>query len=77
MTSNDEKFEDLIESNNHEQPTKHKSSDRTEKEYEDLVRQAPNDSQLWIEYIQFFIDQAEIDRARALAERALGTIYYR
>ncbi|CAF3070586.1 unnamed protein product [Rotaria socialis] len=50
---------------------------RTQEEYEALVRQAPNDSQLWIEYMQFYIDQAEIDRARALAERALVSIFYR
>ena len=52
-------------------------SNRTQEEYEELVKQAPNDSHLWIEYMQFYINQAEIDRARALAERALGSIYYR
>lgn len=52
-------------------------SHRTQEEYEELVKQAPNDSQLWIEYMQFYIDQAEIDRARRLAERALSSIYYR
>lgn len=52
-------------------------SHRTQEEYEELVKQAPNDSQLWIEYMQFYIDQAEIDRARSLAERALSSIYYR
>lgn len=50
---------------------------RTQEEYEELVKQAPNDSQLWIEYMQLFVDQAEIDRARSLAERALASIYYR
>lgn len=50
---------------------------RTQEEYEALVKQAPNDSHLWIEYMQFYIDQAEMDRARALAERALVTIFYR
>ena len=53
------------------------NSHRTQEEYEELVKQAPNDSQLWIEYMQFYIDQAEIDRARSLAERALASIYYR
>jgi len=52
-------------------------SHRTQEEYEELVKQAPNDSHLWIEYMQFYIDQAEIDRARSLAERALNSIYYR
>lgn len=53
------------------------NSHRTQEEYEELVKQAPNDSHLWIEYMQFYIDQAEIDRARSLAERALANIYYR
>ncbi len=53
------------------------NSHRTQEEYEELVKQAPNDSHLWIEYMQFYIDQAEIDRARSLAERALNSIYYR
>ena len=50
---------------------------RSQEEFEDLVKQAPNDSQLWIEYMQFYIDQAEVDRARAVAERALASIFYR
>jgi rRNA biogenesis protein RRP5 len=50
---------------------------RTQEQYEELVKQASNDSQLWIEYMQFYIDQAEIDRARGLAERALASIFYR
>ena len=52
-------------------------SQRSQEQYEELVKQAPNDSQLWMEYMQFFVDQAEIDRARTLAERALATIFYR
>ncbi|CAF0790648.1 unnamed protein product [Rotaria sordida] len=58
----------ISSSNNHQ---------RTQEEYEELVKQAPNDSHLWIEYMQFYIDQAEIDRARTLAERALASIFYR
>ena len=50
---------------------------RTQEQYEELVKQASNDSRLWIDYMQFYIDQAEIDRARAVAERALASIYYR
>ncbi|CAF0899094.1 unnamed protein product [Adineta ricciae] len=52
-------------------------SQRSQEQYEELVKQAPNDSQLWMEYMQFFVDQAEIDRARTLAERALASIFYR
>lgn len=57
--------------------TSNNNHQRTQEEYESLVKQAPNDSQLWIEYMQFYTDQAEIDRARALAERALASIFYR
>lgn len=61
------------------QPAEKKSSSdqRSQEEFESLVKIAPNDSQLWIDYIQFYIDQAEMDRARALAERALINIFYR
>ncbi|CAF1207825.1 unnamed protein product [Adineta steineri] len=57
--------------------TSNTNNQRTQEQYEELVKQAPNDSQLWIEYMQFYIDQAEIDRARSLAERALSSIFYR
>ena len=69
----DEPFSSIIQ-----QPTSTEThSHRSQEEYEELVKQAPNDSQLWIEYMQFYVDQAEIDRARSLAERALTSIYYR
>jgi hypothetical protein len=60
-----------------QQVTSSNTHQRTQEQYEELVKQAPNDSQLWIEYMQFYIYQAEIDRARALAERALANIFYR
>ena len=58
-------------------PISNGNQQRTQEQFEELVKQAPNDSQLWIEYMQFYIDQAEIDRARTLAERALTNIFYR
>ena len=60
------KFQSL--SNNHQY---------SEEQYEELIKQTPNDSHLWIEYMQFYLDQAEIDRARTVAERALTNIFYR
>ena len=76
----DEEMEEIdqsIPSRTKQQVLSTSNPHRTQEEYEELVKQAPNDSQLWIEYMQFYIDQAEIDRARSLAERALGSIYYR
>lgn len=58
-------------------PVSNQQQQRTQEQFEDLVKKASNDSKLWIDYIQFYIDQAEIDRARAVAERALVNIFYR
>jgi len=72
-----EPMDESISSTTKQQVLTANNSHRTQEEYEELVKQAPNDSHLWIEYMQFYIDQAEIDRARSLAERALASIYYR
>jgi rRNA biogenesis protein RRP5 len=72
-----EPMDESISSTTKQQVFTTTNSHRTQEEYEELVKQASNDSQLWIEYMQFYIDQAEIDRARSLAERALASIYYR
>ncbi len=72
-----EQIDESIPSNTKQQVLSTNNSHHTQEEYEELVKQAPNDSHLWIEYMQFYIDQAEIDRARSLAERALNSIYYR
>jgi rRNA biogenesis protein RRP5 len=72
-----EPMDESISSTAKQQVLTTNNSHRTQEEYEELVKQAPNDSHLWIEYMQFYIDQAEIDRARSLAERALASIYYR
>lgn len=46
-------------------------------EYEQLVLSAPSSSFLWIKYLSFLISLGEMDKARALADRALQTINYR
>lgn len=46
-------------------------------EYEQLVLSAPNASFVWIKYLAFLISLGELDKARALADRALQTIHYR
>ncbi|CAF1237917.1 unnamed protein product [Didymodactylos carnosus] len=54
-----------------------KRQKRTNDEFEQLVTKAPNDSHLWIDYMQYYLTQAEIDHARSVAEKALRTIFYR
>jgi rRNA biogenesis protein RRP5 len=46
-------------------------------EYEQLVLSSPNSSFVWIKYFAFLISLGELDKARALADRALQTINYR
>lgn len=46
-------------------------------EYERLVRASPNSSFVWIKYMAFLLSIADVDKARAIAERALQTINFR
>ncbi|GAB4820753.1 hypothetical protein N2152v2_007799 [Parachlorella kessleri] len=46
-------------------------------EFEQLVMSSPNSSYVWIKYLAFLISLGDIDKARALADRALQTINYR
>uniref|UniRef100_A0A7N0TNV2 rRNA biogenesis protein RRP5 n=1 Tax=Kalanchoe fedtschenkoi TaxID=63787 RepID=A0A7N0TNV2_KALFE len=50
---------------------------RTSDDYEKLVRVSPSSSIVWINYIKFFIDMGDIEKARSVAERAVRTINYR
>jgi rRNA biogenesis protein RRP5 len=45
--------------------------------YETLITSNPNSSSLWIKYMNFYLKMAETEKARAIAERALKTIFYR
>ena len=38
---------------------------------------APNDSLLWMQYMEFYIHTTEIDKAWAVGQRALKTISFR
>lgn len=49
----------------------------TAADYERLVLSSPNSSFLWIKYMAWLIQLGDVDKARALAERALKTINYR
>ncbi|CAI9546186.1 unnamed protein product [Staurois parvus] len=46
-------------------------------EYERLVLSSPNISTNWIQYMDFHLQATELEQARAVAERALQTIYFR
>ena len=42
---------------------------RTADEFEKLVRTSPNSSFVWIKYMAFMLNSADIEKARAIAER--------
>lgn len=46
-------------------------------DFERLLLGSPCSSYLWIRYMAFLLSMAEVAKARAVAERALGTIDYR
>ncbi|EEF30787.1 programmed cell death protein, putative [Ricinus communis] len=50
---------------------------RTADEFEKLVHGSPNNSFVWIKYMAFMLDLADIEKARSIAERALRTINFR
>uniref|UniRef100_W4VR54 Putative nucleus n=1 Tax=Corethrella appendiculata TaxID=1370023 RepID=W4VR54_9DIPT len=45
--------------------------------FDRLVISTPNSSLLWIKYMIFYMESAEIDKARSIAQRALKTINFR
>lgn len=46
-------------------------------DFERLVLQSPHSSLMWLSYMAHHIELAELERARAVAERALSTISFR
>lgn len=46
-------------------------------EFERLVISSPNNAANWIHYMDFHLQATELDQARAVAERALKTIFFR
>ncbi|XP_071987185.1 protein RRP5 homolog isoform X4 [Engystomops pustulosus] len=46
-------------------------------EFERLVLTSPNNSANWIKYMDFYLQISKLDQARAVAERALKSIYFR
>ena len=48
-----------------------------EEDFERLLVSHPNSSALWVQYMAFLLQTAEVDRARAAGERALAAISFR
>ncbi|XP_069836334.1 protein RRP5 homolog [Dendropsophus ebraccatus] len=46
-------------------------------EFERLVISSPNIAANWVQYMDFHLQASELEQARAVAERALQTIYFR
>uniref|UniRef100_A0A915PIT9 S1 motif domain-containing protein n=1 Tax=Setaria digitata TaxID=48799 RepID=A0A915PIT9_9BILA len=46
-------------------------------DFDRLIAGTPNSSLLWIRYITFFLEQNNVEQARAVAERALSVINFR
>lgn len=46
-------------------------------DFDRLVLTSPNNSVLWLQYMAFHLHITEIDKARAVAERAIKTISFR
>ncbi|KAK9723955.1 hypothetical protein RND81_05G036900 [Saponaria officinalis] len=57
-----------------EQRLLEKDAPKTTDEFEKMVRSSPNNSFLWIKYMQFMLSIADVAGARSVAERALKTI---
>jgi len=53
------------------------SSLESSADFERLVMASPNSSLVWLRYITYHVELGEIERARAVAERALKTIAFR
>lgn len=46
-------------------------------DYERLLLSHPNSSAVWVQYMAFLLQTAEVDKARAVGERALQAISFR
>ncbi|XP_041477321.1 protein RRP5 homolog [Lytechinus variegatus] len=49
----------------------------TPEDFDRLVASSPNSSLAWIRYMAFYLNSVDIEKARAIAERALKTINFR
>jgi rRNA biogenesis protein RRP5 len=51
-----------------------KDKPQTPDEFEKLVRSSPNSSFVWINYMAFLLDLADVEKARSVAERYICRI---
>lgn len=49
----------------------------TSDDFDRLLVSCPNSSAIWVQYMAFYLHTAEVDKARAVAQRALKTISFR
>lgn len=49
----------------------------TAEDFDRVVLSSPNNSVLWLQYMAYHLQTTDIDKARAVAERALKTISFR
>ena len=49
----------------------------TADDFDRMVMSSPNSSILWLQYMAFHLENAEIEKARCVAQRALKTIIFR
>lgn len=49
----------------------------TAEDFDRVVLSSPNNSVLWLQYMAYHLQTTNIDKARAVAERALKTISFR
>ena len=49
----------------------------TPDDFDRLLVSRPNCSAIWVQYMAFHLHTAEVDKARAIAQRALKTISFR
>ena len=50
---------------------------QSSEDFDRLVLQSPDSSLVWLRYMAFHLETTEIEKARAVAERALKTISFR
>ena len=48
-----------------------------EQDFERLLVQSPNSSIVWLRYMALQLEKSQVEKARAIAERALKTITFR
>lgn len=50
---------------------------QTAEDFDRILLSTPNDSLLWLQYMAYYLHMTEIEKARAVGERALKSISFR